>query len=758
MANFDFSTLSSSDLEELFCSLLNAKEQNEGSKIIFRTFKDGKDKGIDILYSTLKKDFEIVGQVKHYYRSGYNALVTHLRNSEKQKVDKLAPNRYLFATSVDINVENVIEIRDVFRPYLRSLSDVYGKKELNNYLDIFPQIVNQQFKLWYSTTEILRRVLNYQTIGRSNEFRENDLKKRLRLYVETPALTEAKQILDRNNFIIITGEPGVGKTSTAELLLYEYIKDQYELTYIYDDIKEAEKILDDDDKKSDSEDDKETIERKIVKQIFYFDDFLGHNSVEIEKAKGSETALIKVLRRISNSQNKKFIFTTRTFILKSAVEESENLRRFNLRAKESTIKLDVYSNDVRRQLLINHAEESDLSDDYKEIIRKSDMQDFIISHPNFSPRSVEFITTKENTEAFSPLEYESFIRKNFNKPDEIWRHAYEQQISDLDRILLNTMLSFGDSVDIHDLELGYKARIDYEVKFNNFVRPFDAFRRSFKRLEGGFIVQETYNPNKLKFINPSLVDFMLGHLRDNYDEVIRISESAFFLVQLTTRLFPLSNAKNQHITSQLKERLIHNHDFFIKVESENYDRLILIILLTQNFEFEQIKTIITKLFLQIDDWSFLDDSYTERTSLLNFLEALNSEEMINLIGEKGSDMFANLFLNEYDLEKVIELIDILSKKFKLNLIKLFEQDDLYEFNDHFSSLIDEKIEDDIEDLLEYSNAQDFVDEKETAVTQMLEKFNTVGLSVRANLSDYSKYDWWDIGQSNYFQEQMQKED
>ncbi|MFN8343984.1 MAG: ATP-binding protein [Spirosomataceae bacterium] len=464
MANFDFSTLSSSDLEELVCSLLNAKEQSTNSNIVFRTFKDGKDKGIDILYSTAAEEYEIVGQVKHYYRSGYHALVAHLKSSEKQKVHKLAPRRYFLATSVDLSVANVIEIKGIFQPYLQSLSDVYGKKDLNRDLDLFPGIVNQQFKLWYSTTEILRRILNYQMVGRSYEFQENQLKKRLRLYVETPALTEARGVLEKNNFIIITGEPGVGKTSAAEILLYEYIKEGYQLTYIYDDIKEAEKILDEREKIIKSEVEKEIAEKEVSKHIFYFDDFLGHNSAEIQKAKGSETALLKILRRISLSENIKFIFTTRTFILRSAVEESENLRRFNLRANESIVKLDMYSVSVRRQLLINHTYESDLSEDCKQILAKSNVQDFIINHANFSPRSVEFITSKENTKGLSAVEYERFIYKNFNKPDEIWRHAYEQQITDIDRMLLNTMVSFGDSVDIGDLELAYKARIDYEVK------------------------------------------------------------------------------------------------------------------------------------------------------------------------------------------------------------------------------------------------------------------------------------------------------
>jgi len=95
MADYDFSTLNSSDLEELVCDLLNAKEKKNGTGIIFRTFKDGKDKGIDILYSTLVHPYEIVGQVKHYYRSGYDALLKNLKIYEKNKVDILKPTKCL---------------------------------------------------------------------------------------------------------------------------------------------------------------------------------------------------------------------------------------------------------------------------------------------------------------------------------------------------------------------------------------------------------------------------------------------------------------------------------------------------------------------------------------------------------------------------------------------------------------------------------------------------------------------------------------
>ncbi len=751
MANFDFSTLNSSDLEELVCSLINEKEKRSGSNVIFRTFKDGKDKGIDLFYSSGNDEFKIVGQVKHYYRSGYKALISNLKLSEKQKVIRLSPTQYFLATSVDLSHSNIVEIKDAFHPYIKSISDVYGKKDLNRMLELYPNILNQQFKLWYSTSGVLKLILHYELIGRSNEFRQNQLKRKLRLFVETPALTEARDKLKKNDFIVITGEPGIGKTTIAELLLYDYIRKGYELIYIYDDIKEAEKILDES---------KENVDVLEKKQIFYFDDFLGHNSVEIQKARGAETALLKVLRRILFYKNKKFIFTTRSFIFNSAIEDSENLRRFNIKTKESILKLDLYSNYIRQKLLLNHIEESDLPDIHKKVLHNKDVQNFIINHSNFSPRSVEFITSYDNCINLPIKDYEKFVYKNFNKPDEIWRHAYEQQINDFDRILLNTMISFGDSVDIGDLELSYNARIDYEVKYNNFVRPLNSFKYSLRRLEGGFIVQETYNNDNFKFINPSLVDFLLGHLRDNYDEVIRITESAVFLRQLTARIFPLhipSISSKFKITSSLREKIIFKYDYFIKPDSKNLDALILIILLTKNFKSLEIEEAVMDIFLKIDDWSFLEYNYSEKVGLVSFLKELTSISMIKFIKDHGEKMFAMLILTEVDIDELISLLEGLFLKFKQEVENLLKKSDLYLFNDFFDELLDRKVDEDIEYLLECFNPQSLVDAKELEMTVRINTINSLGLKVKANLSKYSTYNWWDIAQNNYFNEQMSRD-
>lgn len=751
MAEYDFSTLNSSDLEELVCDLLNSQEQEFGTTVFFKTFKEGKDKGIDFLNSTSKNIYETVGQVKHYFRSGFDVMLKGLINDESKKVEKLNPDKYIFATSVDLSVGNTVEIYNTFDPFIKSLSDIYGKKELNRLLEKHPNILDNHFKLWYSSTNVLKKILNYQIEGRSNEFQENDLKKRLRLYVQTAILTNARKALEVNNFVIITGEPGVGKTTTAELLLYDYIKDGYSLGYIYDDIKEVEKILANDDSK----------------QIFYFDDFLGHNSAEISKAKMSESALINVLRRISNGTNKKIIFTTRTFILQSAVEESEKLRHFKIKTKESTLQLSEYNKDLKEKLLFNHIEESEIDEPFKLVLKSDRIKNFIINHKNFSPRSVEFITSKEHVNDLSVEEFEKYIYPNFNSPDEIWRHAYEQQITDIERILLNTMLSFGDSVDYYDLEIAFNSRLNYEAKFNNLVKPMNAFNRALSKLEGGFIVKENIyrfqtddNANIWKFINPSLVDFLIKYLQTDLSEVLRISESATFLLQLTQRLFPLekSSTKSQ-LPKLLKKRISENFDGFQLGSGSREDRSLLIasILFHNYTDVEETETEIIDFLDRIKDWSFLEEESILSYYLAIFLREVESDNIISKLSEIGMPIFEPVIMEETDLEKSIGQLEDLTDKFDFDFITAFSSNEAG-FDQHFSDLLNEKIDNDIEELLSYSNAQDFVDEKIKDSKSIRKTLINLGIKVDSNFSRYSEYDWWEIGTNNYFQEQMEKDD
>jgi len=97
MNNYDFSTLNDKEFEQISKDLLNAK-----FNLNLQSFKSGKDKGIDLRYSTKKNNNSIIVQAKHYSNSKYSDLKYVIKHKELDKVKKLKPKRYILVTSLDL--------------------------------------------------------------------------------------------------------------------------------------------------------------------------------------------------------------------------------------------------------------------------------------------------------------------------------------------------------------------------------------------------------------------------------------------------------------------------------------------------------------------------------------------------------------------------------------------------------------------------------------------------------------------------------
>lgn len=735
MADYDFSTLNSSDLEELVCDLLNL-DQPTNSPIKYKTFKDGKDKGIDFLYSNSTNQYEHVGQVKHYYRTGFAGMYKVLKDTEVNNVQNLKPNKYIIATSVDLSVGNTNEIMDLFNPYIKKLADIYGKKDLNRLIEKHDEILDTHYKLWLSDLTIIRKLLDSALEFRSAAFVEHELKRRMRLYIKTPLFDDAQKALEKNKFIVITGEPGVGKTTLAEMLVYKYIADDFKLTYIYDDIKEAENALTPDDSK----------------QLIYFDDFLGSTKVEINKAKGSENALISILRRIEKMSNKLVVFTTRSFLFKTAIEESEKLKRFNIKAKSSLFELTEYDENLKRQLLINHIEESEISDDLKDVLNDYSVQMEIIRHSSFSPRSVEFITTAVNVDNFNKEEYLKFVRENFDFPDEIWKHAYNEQIIEDDRLLLNTLLSFGEISNLNELEEAFNSRIQYEIENNNKQREMFAFRKALNRLEGGFLILK--NEEEVHFINPSIIDFLVKYLREDKEEVLKIANSVKYVSQLTERLFSLGSLNGNKMSLNLKKRLLEDYQSFISIANGDFDLIQLALVIYKYIDNVEKEEVICEIIDSITEWEALHEDYSLNLHFKEFILAVKDNKHINaVLQERIEEIVSELFRGKNDINEAIDLLEDLTNSFEIE----FEEWDLQNITTHLDNLFYEHIEQEVEWLLDWLVYEDEAKEKLNEIEKLVKRINDLGLHYVADTKSFN-IDWYDVEISHEIKRLMEKDD
>jgi hypothetical protein len=188
MPEYSFHTLSGADFEDLVRDLLQAE-----LKVRLETFTSGRDRGIDLRYST-PGGKELVVQCKHYQGSGYPKLRGHLQGKELPKIRNLSPGRYILCTSVGLTPDNKTDLLDLLSPFCRSTSDIFGRDDLNNLLSLYPDVERRHHKLWLTSVTVLDQILHRGAFFQAR-LERSAIEKRLSLYVQTPAYDEALEIL-----------------------------------------------------------------------------------------------------------------------------------------------------------------------------------------------------------------------------------------------------------------------------------------------------------------------------------------------------------------------------------------------------------------------------------------------------------------------------------------------------------------------------------------------------------------------------------
>lgn len=502
MNDYDFTSLNDKEFESLCVDLISKVEDSR-----IERFKPGKDSGVDGRFFG-DSDAEIIIQCKHWAKSGLKALINHLKKIEIYKVRNLNPQKYIFTTSLELSRKNKKVIKSIFSPYINTESDIFGREDLNDLLFKHPEIEQKHYKLWISSTNVITTLLNSAIMGRSR-FKIDQIKELSSIYVKTANHEKALEKLESLHSVIITGEPGIGKTTLADHLCLYYLLKNYQFYFIENSISEAESVY-----------------NRKEKQVFYFDDFLGRNYLSALN-RHEDSHVINFMKRVKKNNYKRFILTSRTTILNQGKRLSDLFEIENIRRNEYELNIKSLSTFDKAKILYNHIWFSDLDEAYIGEIYKEKRYKVIIKHRNFNPRLISFITDSQKVFDVPPATYWTYIENTLNNPADIWGHVYDNQLDENARAIVSLVVFNGKIIK----ESNLKTAFLYLINEGNADSPQYGISEYYSgvKLAVGALINRKIRDNSAcvlyDLFNPAVGDYLVRRFSEDPNRLFMLFES-----------------------------------------------------------------------------------------------------------------------------------------------------------------------------------------------------------------------------------------
>lgn len=482
---FSFDNLSPADFEDLSRDLLGRE-----LCVRFEAFGPGPDGGVDGRHASTGN--KAILQAKHYRLSDFEALARTMRK-ERASIDALTPDRYLLTTSRSLTPAAKDRIAAIIGPCLKGTDDILGNEDLNGLLRKHPDVQKSHVKLWLSGAGVLERVLHAATHNFTTLTRD-DIKAKLSVYAENPSFKDGRDILESIHVLIVSGPPGVGKTTLAEMLSYAYLAEEWELVAIRS-LDDAFAHIDD-----------------SKRQIFFFDDFLGRIALDARALSNQDSDLARFIGRVRRTSNARFILTTRAYIYEEARLRSEALSTRALDLASYVLDVGIYTRRIRARILYNHLIVAGVPEAHIQALVEQNAIKKIVDHDHYNPRIVQTLTNLDRVEEIAPAEYPAAFIAALDDPLSVWDKAFRTHIPSRCRHLLFAMyVSAEHGAEIEDLEEVYNPLHQALCRHFSLSSGPKDFEESLRTLEGSFV---TISNGRVALINPSVRDYLARYLTD----------------------------------------------------------------------------------------------------------------------------------------------------------------------------------------------------------------------------------------------------
>lgn len=391
-------------------------------------------------------------------------------------------------------------------PALRAEQDIFSIDDWEGMLARHPELIRKQPRLWKGHADELLRRLQAEDDRDAEQERQYFLQEicdALRCFALPPQAEEAMQRLKREKALIITGEPGIGKTTLAYHLMRQLIvEDGYEPINLRSNICEAYRRI-----------------RPDRKQVFLFDDFLGESFYLDHLHQNEDGRIAAFIDHLRRSSGKLIILTSREYIFRQAGAAYEAFREENTELFKLGLRIcpadEAFRSDILHRHLLHHGFSHRRITSLQRPMRGGNGESAlqcILNHPNFNPRVLDTALTR--LAKLSPrCDLGTRLLQAFRNPYELYVSAFRDDLNDAQRRLLLLL-----STHFADCPISALHRAADTGK----GAPPEAPEDSLRVLLGSFITTrpDRVHRHLVNFINPGVRDFCLRYLYHHPQEIL----------------------------------------------------------------------------------------------------------------------------------------------------------------------------------------------------------------------------------------------